>query len=105
VQAAMHRVAKHSFHPIPNVDSAMLFLVRKERWFTFQKKTREMIRTIFTNRRKRIAKITSDLGINVENWMKRNEISPNTRPEQIAVGVWQDFENGNANLANFVKTD
>jgi 16S rRNA (adenine1518-N6/adenine1519-N6)-dimethyltransferase len=100
---AAHKISKNSFYPPPSVDSIMLFLAKREHPVTFSLEVRKTIRRIFTNRRKQIAKISNELEVNMEDWLKRNKISPNTRPEQIGIEAWQNFENIVAGAISFIK--
>jgi 16S rRNA (adenine1518-N6/adenine1519-N6)-dimethyltransferase len=90
-KTAMRRISRNSFHPSPDVDSAMLFLTRRECPFVFPQRTRQIIREIFTNRRKQIAKISAEHGLDLVDWLARNGIAPRARPEQIAIKFWQDI--------------
>lgn len=87
----MHKIAKNSFYPIPKVDSVMLFFKQKTGPFIFSKQNKDIIRLIFTNRRKQISKIAKEQGLDIQPWLQRNNILPCSRSEQIPLSVWQDF--------------
>ncbi|MDR1255586.1 MAG: 16S rRNA (adenine(1518)-N(6)/adenine(1519)-N(6))-dimethyltransferase RsmA [Puniceicoccales bacterium] len=92
VKVAMCRIGRNSFHPVPAVDSTMLFLKRKERPFLFPQATRQIIRKIFTHRRKQISKIAAGHGILLDPWLGENGLPSTVRPEQIPIGAWQNFQ-------------
>jgi 16S rRNA (adenine1518-N6/adenine1519-N6)-dimethyltransferase len=91
-RAAACKISRNSFHPIPGVDSTMLFLVKKAAPFLFSLEIRRKIREIFTNRRKQVEKISRERGFAIGPWLDKNKISPRTRPEQIPLEAWQDFQ-------------
>lgn len=91
-KVALCKVARNSFYPVPAVDSAMLFLAKKEQPFLFSREVKRVIREIFTNRRKQISKIANECNLSIGEWLHRNKIPSKARPEQVPVGTWQDFQ-------------
>ena len=91
-----HRVSSGCFHPRPDVDSALLHLVRKASPFVFSAATRALIRGCFQQRRKQIGALLRDrLPDHGQAWLKI--ISPagcssQTRPEAIPVALWQQLQ-------------
>jgi 16S rRNA (adenine1518-N6/adenine1519-N6)-dimethyltransferase len=92
---ASHAVAKTCFYPQPEVESVLLRLDRKEAPCPLPKKTRELIRRLFTRRRKQIGGLarTEERAIQlaIESWLTAQELSPTLRPEQIPASAWQEL--------------
>ena len=96
VQAAFdrqpgHRVSRGCFHPVPDVDSVLLHLARKERPHVFTADSRGRIRRLFQQRRKQLGALCrGDAGL--EAWLQRMEmklgVSPSTRPEAVPIEGW-----------------
>jgi 16S rRNA (adenine1518-N6/adenine1519-N6)-dimethyltransferase len=101
-KAAAHKISRNSFHPVPSVDSTILFLVKKAKPFLFSWETRQKIREIFTNRRKQVEKIARERGLDIGPWLDKNKIPPHARPEQIPLEAWQDFQSTVGKLKNFL---
>ncbi|MGF1483128.1 MAG: 16S rRNA (adenine(1518)-N(6)/adenine(1519)-N(6))-dimethyltransferase RsmA [Opitutales bacterium] len=92
-----HKVSSRCFFPAPEVDSALLKLVRHEHSHTFQTKTKRLIRDLFTQRRKQIgglcrqyrdAAIAERLTEWVDTHLAHLGIESNARPEQIPLEGW-----------------
>ena len=92
---ASHAVAKTCFHPQPEVDSVLLRLDRKKAPCPFPKETRELIRRLFTRRRKQIGGLARteepDIQMAIESWLADQKLSPTLRPEQIPSEAWCDL--------------
>jgi len=92
-----HRVSATCFYPRPQVDSALLSLVRKPAPFVFVPAVRALIRACFQQRRKQIAALLrvhcSDPAV-AANWLAElsaTGLGPQTRPEQIPVALWREL--------------
>lgn len=94
-----HKVSRHCFYPEPNVDSTLLHLEKIESPFIFQPKTRILIRSFFTQRRKQIGSLLAKQYKhfpNLPNWLDFlvSEGFPHTtRPEDLPVEIWQKLNN------------
>ena len=90
-----HPVAKTCFYPQPEVESVLLRLDRKEAPCPLPKKTRELIRRLFTRRRKQMGGLAraeeSPTQLAIESWLKDQDLSPTLRPEQIPASAWQEL--------------
>lgn len=91
-----HRVSSACFHPRPDVDSALLHLVRKPKPYVFATPTRAFIRGCFQQRRKQIGALIRDrLPDQGQAWLAiftAAGCSPQTRPEAIPVTLWQQLQ-------------
>jgi 16S rRNA (adenine1518-N6/adenine1519-N6)-dimethyltransferase len=90
--AGSHAVAKTCFYPQPEVDSVLLRLDRKEAPCPFAQETRELIRRLFTRRRKQIGGLARTeerpTQLAIESWLTDQELSTTLRPEQIPPECW-----------------
>jgi 16S rRNA (adenine1518-N6/adenine1519-N6)-dimethyltransferase len=89
-RSAIHPVARACFYPVPGVDSLLLKLERKAAPFIFPDATRDLVRAIFTQRRKQIGGILAHHQ-SAAPWLDSlaaNGISPQTRPEAIPADLW-----------------
>ncbi|MFO1446633.1 MAG: 16S rRNA (adenine(1518)-N(6)/adenine(1519)-N(6))-dimethyltransferase RsmA [Opitutaceae bacterium] len=90
-----HAVSAACFHPRPDVDSFLLHLVRKPAPFLFPAPVKELIRTIFQQRRKQIGSLLRgklpDEGQAWLHTLSGYELGPQARPEEIPVGAWQQL--------------
>ena len=88
-----HLVSKTCFYPRPEVESVLLRLDRKATPCPLPKETRELIRRLFTRRRKQIGGLarTEDeqTQIAIEAWLSDQNLSPTLRPEQIPSEAWR----------------
>jgi 16S rRNA (adenine1518-N6/adenine1519-N6)-dimethyltransferase len=93
--AGTHAVPGQCFHPAPAVDSVLLRMDRLPQPFAFSRSVRQLIRRIFTQRRKQlgslIKKEPAKLGYALLDWLGKNELCPTTRPEKITVSQWVDL--------------
>jgi 16S rRNA (adenine1518-N6/adenine1519-N6)-dimethyltransferase len=87
-----HRVSAGCFHPRPDVDSALLNLVRKPSPFVFAKEHKALIRRCFQQRRKQIGAVTRDLIPGTEReWrelLASEGLLSTVRAEAIPVQTW-----------------
>ncbi len=88
-----HRVPRQCFYPAPDVDSALITLVRKQQPFRFSAEVRALISQCFQQRRKQIGTLCKkrDDG-RLTAWLSETGIPENTRPEAIAIEDWQKLE-------------
>ncbi len=95
--AGTHKVSARCFFPAPEVDSALLKLVRREDSYTFQSATKRLIRDLFTQRRKQIGGLCRQyrdepLGERLQEWVEVHlahlGLESNARPEQIPLDGW-----------------
>lgn len=85
-----HTVARQCFYPAPDVDSALITLVRKEPPFRFSPEARKCISQFFQQRRKQMGTLCKKQGDErLITWLRETGIPPNTRPEAIEVKDWQ----------------
>jgi len=88
-----HKVSAACFHPRPSVDSMLLLLRRKENPYAFSPRARELMRKIFSTRRKQISSIAKNAGDDsrvIQNWLSANpDIPPSARPEEIENRHWR----------------
>ncbi len=85
-----HRVSKQCFYPAPDVDSALITLVRQERPFSFSAEVRAVISMFFQQRRKQIGTLCKQQKQEaLMAWLHEAGIPENTRPEAIAIEHWQ----------------
>lgn len=90
----LHPVAARSFFPIPDIDSALLSLVRRPDPFLFPKELRVLIRKIFTQRRKQLGGLIRQAApqFEIEPWVADLEAagySLTSRAEAIPTVLWQ----------------
>ncbi|MEO0510097.1 MAG: 16S rRNA (adenine(1518)-N(6)/adenine(1519)-N(6))-dimethyltransferase RsmA [Verrucomicrobiota bacterium] len=90
-----HLVAAPCFYPAPKVDSVLLRLELKRDFIRFPENARECVRRIFTQRRKQLGTLCKkDPEAHALAWfesMIKEGISPNIRPEDLALEHWQSF--------------
>ena len=87
-----HRVSSACFHPRPDVDSALLHLVRKDEPHVFSPEHKALIRRCFQQRRKQIGSAVRELiPGHSARWLEllaAEGYSPSVRAEAIPVPVW-----------------
>ncbi|TAG27082.1 MAG: ribosomal RNA small subunit methyltransferase A [Verrucomicrobia bacterium] len=90
-----HKVSGHCFHPRPDVESYLFNLLRKERPFTFPRRSKLAIRACFQQRRKQIGTLLRGrLADGGKAWIETlvaAGLSPTVRPEDIPLALWQTF--------------
>ncbi|WP_309399229.1 16S rRNA (adenine(1518)-N(6)/adenine(1519)-N(6))-dimethyltransferase RsmA [Cerasicoccus maritimus] len=89
-----HRVSRQCFYPAPDVDSTLLHLERLPDAFFFNAAQREVIRSIFTQRRKQIGSLVNkhERAEELRPWLAQlveNGIPETTRPEAIPLFGWK----------------
>lgn len=93
-----HPVAAACFHPRPDVDSALLHLVRLPEPQVFSPAARALLRSIFTQRRKQIAALLRErLPDGGRPWLAQLEaagLDGRARPEDVPVALWQRLLQG-----------
>jgi len=91
-----HNVSSACFHPRPNVDSTLIAFERLEEPFTFSKKSKLLIRNVFSKRRKQLISIAKSAGedsATLLRWLDESpEISPTARPETVPPNVWRHLD-------------
>ena len=89
-----HKVSASCFYPRPKVNSALLALEILESPYVFKPRTKELMRKIFSRRRKQIFSILKDLkDESALKWLEENtEIKPADRPETIAPELWRKLD-------------
>ncbi len=92
-----HRVPRQCFHPVPEVDSYLLNLIRKESPHLFPPATKALIRQCFGQRRKQIGSLLKKFASPAtgEAWLQRLAAeghSPRSRPEEIPLALWADLD-------------
>ena len=91
-----HPVARSCFFPVPEVDSVLLNLVRREQPYVFSRRSRGIIRELFQQRRKQLGPLlrrrnVTGAGEWLETWSGLG-IRPDARAEIIPVAAWIDFD-------------
>lgn len=89
-----HRVARQCFYPVPDVDSTLLHLERLPEPFQFAAEQRELIRALFTQRRKQIGSLVGKHPRTVElrPWLDQLDamgIPATARAEAIPLAGWR----------------
>lgn len=92
-----HRVPRQCFTPVPEVDSYLINLTIKKSPRPFGKKTKELIRACFRQRRKQIATLLRNHPSveTIAAWMEDLHaagFSPKSRPEEIPLPLWQKLD-------------
>lgn len=98
-QKAGHNVARHCFYPVPQVDSVLLHIEKKPSPFIFSTPTRQLIRQIFTQRRKQISGLlkkmtTTEKALPWLNLLEANNLA-NARAEAIPLEIWMQLDRTN----------
>ena len=87
-----HPVPGQCFYPAPSVDSVLLRMDRLPQAIEFSKSARELVRRIFTQRRKQIGSLIKkepEPIIEVmQGWLAEEGLCPTLRPEKIEVCQW-----------------
>lgn len=92
-----HKVSRHCFYPEPGVDSTLLYLEQIDKPFIFHSQTRDIIRALFTQRRKQIASLCKQLKNipDLSHWLTFIEakgIPLTTRSEDLPIEIWQELD-------------
>jgi 16S rRNA (adenine1518-N6/adenine1519-N6)-dimethyltransferase len=90
-------VSRNSFSPVPGVDSAIIHLQRLSAPQIFRPETKALMRKIFTHRRKQMGSLLRiflpECSENVAALLQKNGFYTATRPEQLPLHFWHDFDN------------
>ena len=88
-------VSRSCFHPAPRVDSVILHLKKLTNPITFDPKSKKIIRQIFSHRRKQMGSLLRtfcpEFQYNIAKLLQQNNFSLSSRPEQIPITLWQQF--------------
>jgi len=91
----MHIVSRRCFHPAPAVDSVLLRFDRRENPFLFSKEVRELVRRLFTRRRKQLGVLAKtekpEVIQRIMDWLTRERLSSTLRPEQVPADSWRSL--------------
>jgi len=92
-----HHVARQCFYPAPGVDSQLLHLVRIPGTQAISATARDVIRTLFTQRRKQIASLAKQflqptVSATWLNALTELGFSPTARPETLPLPCWQTLD-------------
>ena len=90
-----HAVSSACFHPRPDIDSCLLHLVRKATPVVFAQAEKDLIRSLFQQRRKQIGSLLRDrLPDQGAAWLAvlaRHGLTHQARPEEISLSAWQNL--------------
>lgn len=90
-----HFVSAKCFYPAPKIDSLLLRLDRNESPMRFSVADRDLVRRIFTQRRKQLGSFCkSDPSSKVYKWFRQlvaGGTKPTVRPEELPIKSWQDL--------------
>jgi 16S rRNA (adenine1518-N6/adenine1519-N6)-dimethyltransferase len=89
-RAGVHKVSRACFYPVPGVDSLLLHLRLKQKPVLFSEPARELIRQLFTQRRKQIGSLLQKRE-GFQPWLERLPefgCDRATRPEAIPLAAW-----------------
>jgi len=89
-RAGIHHVSRSCFYPVPGVDSQLLHLRLKDHPLLFSPPAKDLIRQLFTQRRKQIGSLLQkrpDLSGWLEN-LPEFGCSRTDRPEVIPLEAW-----------------
>ncbi len=89
-----HKVPRACFHPVPGVDSVLFHLELRPDAYVFPQATRDLIRQLFTQRRKQIGGLLRHFAperdfTNFWKCLEDNKLGPTARPEQIPLALWK----------------
>lgn len=92
--AALHKVSAACFYPRPKVDSVLLALRLKPEPFVFLPQTKELVRKVFSRRRKQIASTAKDIADPAMlEWIESSQaFKPESRAETIDITQWQRLD-------------
>ena len=96
-RAGVHHVSRSCFYPVPGVDSMLLHLRLKGQPVLFPQPSRDLIRQLFTQRRKQIGSLLQKRP-ELHPWLERLPdfgCSRSTRPEAIPLAAWLDLSKKN----------
>ena len=88
-----HSVSRQCFYPAPAVDSMLIRMDLKNDAFLFPQQVRNLIRKIFTQRRKQLGSLAKkedpSIGKIMFEWLESIDQPYNSRPEQIRAEQWK----------------
>ena len=88
-------VSKKCFIPNPAVDSVLVHMERSGNAHYFSEKSRNLIRRIFTKRRKQIGSLIkaedSKTQAQIEVWLNRSNLTSKARPEEVELYHWKNL--------------
>ena len=88
-------VARSSFSPMPKVDSAILHLKKRHSVKIFSSHTKDLIRKIFTQRRKQLLSLVKNFAPEeldqFTRLLENFQLSPTSRPEECPITFWQNL--------------
>ena len=91
-QGGIHPVPGQCFYPAPSVESVLLRMDRLPQPIEFSKSARELVRRIFTQRRKQIGSLIKKepepIIEEMQGWLAEEGLCPTLRPEKIEVDQW-----------------
>jgi len=92
-----HKVSAACFHPRPGVDSMLLALRLRPDAFVFKPRTKDLMRKVFSKRRKQIASIARSADAEdsriLTQWLAEcPNLSPDRRPETIEPLFWRELD-------------
>ena len=92
--SAIHKVSAACFYPRPKVDSVLLALKLKPDAYIFAPETKELVRKIFSRRRKQIISTAKDLQNPCAlEWIESaTSFKPESRSETIDIAEWQRLD-------------
>ena len=93
-RAAVHKVSRVCFYPVPGVDSLLLHLRRRAEPILFSSPAKELIRQVFTQRRKQIGSLLQKRE-DLQPWLEALSeygCSRTSRPEAIPLEAWLKLE-------------
>ena len=89
-RAGVHHVSRSCFYPVPGVDSMLLHLRRKQFPVLFSQAAKDLIRRLFTQRRKQIGSLLQK-NVHLQSWLDQLPefgSSRTARPEAIPLFAW-----------------
>ena len=91
-------VSPHCFVPVPRIDSAVVLLMHREYPIcprAHRKAFRDLVRTAFTRRRKKLSSLLRDHYGLTENdrqrLLKQAGVPPDARPENVSITAWAEM--------------
>jgi 16S rRNA (adenine1518-N6/adenine1519-N6)-dimethyltransferase len=93
-KVSSYNVSSQCFYPIPKIDSALLHLEKLPSPFLFEQKTRNLIRELFTQRRKQINRLAKILP-KAMPWLESLtdfDCSTQSRPDEIPLEAWKKLD-------------
>lgn len=94
--AGTHRVSRNCFHPVPDVDSTLIHLKRRESPYPFSAAGRELIRRLFQQRRKQLGSMLRRVAPEAASaWLPQFErfgVRQDARAEDVPVQAWIELD-------------